>query len=194
MRLRFVASLAVCFPLMLSAQQKPSAAAPTAPNGVARTFLSFGPPYGGWLLMAFDSIPASQYGFRPTPAQQSVGHIAQHLEDANYQLCSTFGDQKHVMSARDSLADTIKAQWPKDTLITRLRRSLEFCRSAIEKLSDASLADELTISTPRGPQTVLRARYLILLVTDLAEHYSQLSSYMRLIGLVPPSALMRPKK
>ena len=71
---------------------------------------------------------------------------------------------------------------------------MEFCRSAIEKLSDASLADELTISTPRGPQTVLRARYLILLVTDLAEHYSQLSSYMRLIGLVPPSALMRPKE
>ena len=143
--------------------------------------------------MAFDSIPGSQYGFRPTPVQQSVGHIAQHLENANYQLCSTFGDRKHIMSGRDSLADTVKAQWPKDTLITRLRASLEFCRAAIERLSDASLADELTVDTPRGPQTVLRARYLILLVTDLAEHYSQLSSYMRLIGLVPPSALMRAK-
>jgi hypothetical protein len=31
------------------------------------------------------------------------------------------------------------------------------------------------------------------LVTDLAEHYSQVSSYMRLMGLVPPSALPRPK-
>ena len=193
MRMRYVATLAVCFPLMLSAQQKPAAVEPQAPNGVARTFLSFGPPYGGWLLMAIDSIPASQYGFRPTPMQQSIGHIAQHLENANYPLCSTFGEQKHVMSARDSLADTIKARWPKDTLITRLRTSLEFCRAAIERLSDASLADELTVDTPRGPQTVRRARYLILLVTDLAEHYSQLSGYMRLIGLVPPSALMRAK-
>ena len=194
MRRRLVAFIALCFPLTLSAQQKPRAAESQAPNGVAQTFLSFGPPYGGWLLMAFDSIPASQYGFRPTPVQQSVGFIAQHLEDANYQLCSLFGEQKHVMATKDSLADTIKAQWPKDTLISRLRASLIFCRAAIEKLTDAKLADELTISTSSGPQTVLRARYLILLVTDLAEHYSQLSSYMRLLGLIPPSALLRPKQ
>lgn len=29
--------------------------------------------------------------------------------------------------------------------------------------------------------------------TDLAEHYSQISSYMRLLGMVPPSALPRTK-
>jgi uncharacterized damage-inducible protein DinB len=192
---RLVAFIAVCFPLTVGAQQQqPSTAESPAPNGVARTFLSFGPPYGGWLLMAFDSIPASQYGFRPTPVQQSVGYIAQHLEHANYGLCTTFGAQQHIMTAKDSLADTIKAQWPKDTLISRVRASLVFCRDAIEKLTDAHLADELTVDTPSGPQTVLRARYLILLVTDLAEHYSQLSSYMRLLGLVPPSALPRPTR
>jgi uncharacterized damage-inducible protein DinB len=69
-----------------------------------------------------------------------------------------------------------------------------FCRAAIEKLTDAQLADELTISTPSGSQTVLRARYLILLVTDLAEHYAQLASYMRILGMVPPSALPRPQR
>ena len=191
---RILASVALCCPLALSAQQLPPAAPTQAPSGVARTFLSFGPPYGGYLLMAFDSIPASQYGFRPTPVQQSIGFIAQHLEHANYGLCSQFGALKPVMSARDSLADTIKAQWPKDTLIARVRASLVFCRDAIERLSDAQLADEIIISTPSGPQTVLRVRYLILLVTDLAEHYSQLSSYMRLLGLVPPSALLRPTR
>jgi uncharacterized damage-inducible protein DinB len=191
---RLVIPIALCFPLLLGAQGKPSAGTTKPANGVAQTFLSFGQPYGGWLLMAFDSIPATQYGFRPTPAQQSIGYIAQHLEGANYGLCSLFGDEKHVKSVKDSLADTIKAQWPKDTLIARVRASLVFCRTAIEKLSDAQLADELTVSTPTGPQTVLRARYLILLVTDLAEHYSQLASYMRLIGMVPPSALPRPKR
>lgn len=38
-------------------------------------------------------------------------------------------------------------------------------------------------------QPVTRVRYLILLVTDLAEHYAQLAAYMRLLGLIPPSAL-----
>lgn len=190
MRRRFLAVIPLIIPMLLGAQQQ----LPSAPNGVARTFLSFGPPYGGWLLLAFDSIPASQYGFRPTAAQQSIGYIAQHLESANYALCSRFGRQRHVMSAKDSLADTIKAQWPKDTLIARVRASLVFCRDEIEQLTDAQLADEFTISTPSGPQTVLRVRDLMLLITDLAEHYSQLSSYMRLLGLVPPSAQARPRQ
>ena len=160
---------------MLAAQQ-PSRAAAARPNGVAQTFLSFGPPYGGWLLMALDSIPASSYGFRPTLAQQSIGHVAQHLETANYSLCSTFGPARHASSAKDSLADTIKARWPKDTLIARVRASLLFCAAAIGTLSDAQLSDTFTVDTPSGPQTVLRARYLMLLITDLAEHYSPLSS------------------
>ncbi len=135
-----------------------------------------------------------RYGFRPTPVQQSVGYIAQHLENANYGLCSLFGATKHVMSAKDSLADTVKALWPKDTLVARVRASLVFCGTAIQGLSDASPADTLMDDTPSGPIAVLRTRYLLLLVTDLAEHYSQISNYMRLLGLVPPSALSPPKR
>lgn len=181
----------LCLPFTARAQQ-PTTTAAGQPNGVARTFLSFGTPFGGWILMALDSIPASQYGFRPTPVQQSIGFIAQHLETANNELCSTFGAVKHVATSKDSLTDTIKAHWPKDTLIARVRASLLFCASAVQSLSDAQLADEFTVSTPSGPQTVLRARYLMLLITDLAEHYAQLSGYMRILGMVPPSALPRP--
>jgi hypothetical protein len=177
----------------LDAQQA-RAAETTPANGVAQTFRSFGQPYGGWLLMAFDSIPASRYGFRPTPIQQSVGYIAQHLENANYVLCSLFGTVAHVPTAKDSLADTLKALWPKDTLIARVRASLVFCGDAIGRLSDASLADTLLAGPPGAQQPVLRVRYLILLVTDLAEHYSQIAGYMRLMGLVPPSALPPPKR
>ena len=144
--------------------------------------------------MALDSIPASKYAFSPTPIQQSIGFIAQHLETANYGLCSTFGAVKHARSAKDALRSEVKATWPKDTLIARVRASLVFCATAVQGLSDAQLADTMTANTPAGPQTVLRARYLILLVTDLAEHYAQLSGYMRILGLVPPSALPRPQR
>lgn len=181
----------LCLPVVLPAQQ---ARRSDAPNGVARMFLSFGQPYGGWLLQALDSIQQSRYDFRPTPVQQSVGHIAQHLESSNYELCSRFGAQPHIMTAKDSLADTVKARWPKDTLINRVRASLVFCRAAIQQLTDAQLADTLMAATPSGPQPVLRARYLMLLITDLAEHYGQLAGYMRILGLVPPSALPRPSR
>jgi len=176
-------------PVSLGAQVRSSTANQPASNGVAQTFRGFGRPYGAWLIAAFDSIPAEKYSFSPTPVQQSVGYIAQHLEDANYQLCSLFGDAKHVRTAKDSLADTVKARWPKDTLVARLRASLVFCGDAIAKLTDARLADTLQAGPPGATQPVMRVRYLILLVTDLAEHYAQLAAYMRIMGMVPPSAL-----
>ena len=186
MRARFLL-VAAFIPLQLEGQQV-SAGQP-ATNRVAQTFKAFGRPYGPWLLAGFDSIPASRYDYRPTPVQQSVGYIAQHLEDANYQLCERFGKTVRVVTAKDSLADTVKARWPKDTLIARLRSSLVFCAEAIDRLTDASLGDTLMAGPAGSQQPVTRARYLILLVTDLAEHYAQLAAYMRLLGLVPPSAL-----
>lgn len=192
-RLPLLTVIALVCPFALSFEagaQQPTPTPATQPREVAQTFRAFGRPYGAWLLVALDSIPASRYDFRPTPKQQSVGYIAQHLESANYELCSIFGEAKHVRSGKDSLADTVKAQWPKDTLIARVRASLVFCGAAIEKLTDARLADVLTVRSPSGPRTDPRVRYLILLVTDLAEHYSQLSNYMRILGLLPPSALL----
>jgi uncharacterized damage-inducible protein DinB len=188
---RLCVLIAMCvLPVSLKAQNTP---APLPPNAVAQAFRGFGRPYGTWLLMAFDSIPANQYAFKPTPIQQSIGYIAQHLENANYQLCSRFGDAPRKMTAKDSLADTVKARWPKDTLTARLRESFVFCNNAITKLTDASIDDPFVIGqgTPRQT-TVPRARDLILFVTDLAEHYSQIATYMRILGMVPPSALPQP--
>jgi hypothetical protein len=102
-------------------------------------FSNFEDIFGGRLIAAFDSIPAAKYNYRPTPSQQTIGYIAQHLEGANYGLCERLGELKHTWSAKDSLPDSVSN--------------------------------------------------LLAFETDLAEHYSQLSTYMRLLNMVPPSAL-----
>jgi uncharacterized damage-inducible protein DinB len=177
-------------PIVLHAQH--AAAAPSGPaaNPITQAFRGFG-YYGSWLLAAFDSIPADKYDFKPTPVQQSVGYIAQHLEDANYQLCARFSGQRRPQLPGDSVADTVKARWPKDTLVRRLRASFAYCAAAAEHVTDANLADETPVGPPGSGRTTTRARDLILFVTDLADHYSQIANYMRLLGLVPPSALSR---
>jgi len=191
MRPRRLLGIAILIvPAALSAQQRSATSEQTTANPITRTFHGFG-FYGSWLLDAFDSIPASKYDFKPTPVQQSVGYIAQHLEDANYGLCTIIGGAPPTLTARDTLVDTVKAKWPKDTLVARLRKSLVFCDSVMARVTDASLADTLTVGPPGSRRTAPRVRWVILLVTDLAEHYSQLASYMRLLGLVPPSALPR---
>jgi uncharacterized damage-inducible protein DinB len=164
--------LQLSLPATLAAQ---SPSSHTADGGVMFSFQNFADIFGGRLIAAFDSIPAAKYDYRPTAPQQTVGYIAQHLEDANYSLCERFGDLKHKSTAKDSLADTVKARWPKDTLVARLEASLGFCDSALARVP--------SVDTPG------RASLLLAFETDLAEHYSQISSYMRLLGMVPPSAL-----
>ena len=172
MRARVLLLVALGLPTALTAQ----AAAPRdSADGVMLTFERFADIFGSRLVAAFDSIPATRYDYRPTPSQQTVGYIAQHLEDANYSLCERLGEQKWRRTAKDSLADTVKARWPKDTLVARLRTSLRFCDAAME-------------GVPRVESAAL-ASTLLAFETDLAEHYSQLATYMRLLGMVPPSAL-----
>ena len=162
----------LAFPSSLLAQ---SQAVDAPRDGVMSAFESFTAIFGSRLRTAFDSIPASRYDYRPTPPQQTIGYIAQHLEDANYSLCERMGDLTHPRTAKDSLADTVKARWPKDTLVARLAASFRFCDSAMARVP--------TLNTEG------RARTLLAFETDLAEHYAQLAGYMRQLGMVPPSAL-----
>jgi uncharacterized damage-inducible protein DinB len=182
----FVATaIALLLPLVVDAQQpRPRA------NPITESFKGFS-YFGSWLLAAFDSIPASKYDYKPTPVQQSVGYIAQHLEDANYQLCKRFSGLSRPMTAKDSLADTIKAKWPKDSLVARLRTSFLFCRDAMDRVEDARLGEEYAVGPAGSGRTTTRARDIVLFITDLADHYSQIANYMRLMGMIPPSALPR---
>jgi hypothetical protein len=144
-------------------------------DGVMITFARFADIFGGRLVTAFEAIPAAKYDYRPTPVQQTIGYIAQHVEAANYGLCSRFANMQHPLTAKDSLADSVKARWPKDTLVARLDASLRFCDTAIQRAGPLNTAATTSV--------------LLAFETDLAELYSQLSNYMRLLGLVPPSAL-----
>ena len=187
--IRLLTAAALALPIAVSAQNPSSAAPQPSPNPVTASFKAFHTRYATWLTAAFDSIPASKYSYKPTPAQLSIGFIAQHLEDANYQLCALMNGERRQLTARDSLADTVKAQWPKDTLTTRLKASFAYCDAALGKVEDSKLADPMPAGPPGSGRTVPRARYLIVYVTDLVDHYSQLANYMRLNGMLPPSAL-----
>lgn len=184
---RFVLGItALLVPLSMRAQMPAAAAGDTS---TVLAFRFFAKHYGDWLVAAFDSIPASKYSFSPTPAQQTIAHIAHHVEDANYGLCGRLGTMTHDETAKDGLPDSVKDRWPKDTLVARLRESLAFCDSAMSKLDDAKLEQQVAFGTPSANLRELPSRALLGLVADLAEHYSQVASYMRAMGMIPSSAL-----
>lgn len=189
---RLAVLLALALPMRLAAQQ--AAGAPPPDNPITAAFRGRIATLHRNLPQAFDSIPANLFGYKPTPAQQTVGYVAQHLVNDNYLFCNAFGDMKATRPDKDaSTPDSVKATWPKDTLVARLKESVAFCQQALTQLDDAKLADQVSLTFGRNTRTVTRAAMVLGHALDLADHYSQIANYMRLNGILPPTALPRPR-
>lgn len=184
-------SLSLVLPLALEAQ------APAGPpkDPITAAFRARTTAARRNLAQAFDSIPASKFSYKPTPAQLTVGYIAAHLASDNHFFCNTFGDMKADIPAADvSTPDSVKATWPKETLVSKLKASIAFCDAAMGQLDDTKLGEMVTITNAGQSRQVSRANMVLGHALDLADHYSQIANYMRLNGMLPPTALPRPAR
>jgi hypothetical protein len=191
MKTSHAAILTLALPLSLAAQQ-PSPGQPAA-NPVTTAFRTRTIGLQRNIAQAFDSIPESKFGYKPTPAQLTIGFIAQHVASDNYLFCNAFGDMKANLPEKDtSTPDSVKAKWPKDTLVTKLKASFKFCEDAFAQLDDSKLGDQVTLTFGGNSRQVARVNMVLGHALDVADHYSQLANYMRLNNILPPSALPRP--
>ena len=195
MKIMYSAFAAILLPVSLTAQTPPAAAPATPPaNPVTTVFRGRTMALQRNLAQAFDSIPASKFNYKPTPAQLTIGYVAQHLVSDNYLFCNAFGDMKATRAVADTAtADSVKAKWPKDSLVAQLKASFTFCENAFAQLDDSKLGDQVTMTFSNGnTRTVTRAGMVLGHALDMADHYSQIANYMRLNNLIPPTALPRP--
>jgi uncharacterized damage-inducible protein DinB len=130
------------------------------------------------LIAAAEDIPAAKYTYKPTPAQMSVADIQVHLAQGNDYLCGGIAGMKAPTRTE------VKATAPKADLVARLKETFEFCNSALKSLDDSKLAEQVDFFG--GKRT--RASVMTLTTADWADHYSQIANYMRLNGMLPPTA------
>ena len=185
MRLSRAVLALVAVPFALGAQQPPA-------NPITTVMRQRTMTYQQRLAQAFDSIPEKIFGYKPTPAQLTIGYIAQHLADDNYFFCNQFGAMKATRAGKDTAtADSVKATWPKADLVAKLKESFDFCEKAFAQIDDAKLADQITMTFGGQSRNAPRAQMVLGHVIDMADHYSQLANYMRLNNMIPPTALPR---
>jgi hypothetical protein len=81
--------------------------------------------------------------------------------------------------------------WPKAELVSKLKASFAFCDQAIEQVTDGTLADAVSFTYGGAERHVTHGYMVLGHALDLADHYSQIANYMRLNGMLPPSALKK---
>jgi uncharacterized damage-inducible protein DinB len=131
------------------------------------------------MVAAVEEMPADKFSFRPTPAQMTFGHLVMHMAGSNNFLCSKISGNPAPPDEKLSETD------PKEKLVSALKASFDYCAQSLAKVDDSNLGEQLAFF---GGRTISRAGAMFALTNDFADHYSAAAMYLRLNGLLPPTA------
>jgi DinB superfamily len=189
-RIGMVAGMAVTVLLAAGAAKGQQAAPADAPKmdmtpvaNPVSTFVKAGVArYQKNMVAAAEAMPAEKYSFKPTADMSSFGHLAMHIAQSNNTLCSKISGQA-APDVKISESD------PKDKLVAAIKDSFAFCTTALANVDDSKLGEQFAFF---GGRPISRGGALVALAGSWTDHYATQAMYLRLNGVLPPSA--QPKK
>lgn len=133
-------------------------------------------------LGAISAMPADKFNYKPTPDQMTFGHLVVHIIGFNNSICAK------AAAVPEPKVEEAKETDAKDKLLAAATASYDFCGEALGKMDDSKLGDTIDLFGRQGP----RAMAALITASGWADHYSTAAMYLRLNGILPPSA--QPKK
>jgi hypothetical protein len=130
-------------------------------------------------IAAVEAMPADKFSFKPSADQMTFGHLAAHMIEANYGLCSG------AASVPAPKVEEVKDTDTKDKLVAALKTSFDFCAGALAKMDDSKLGE---MTSGPGGQQLSRARFALGIASNWADHYAEAAMYLRQNGILPPTA------
>lgn len=156
-----------------------SVAAQQAKNPVSGVLKEILPRQQKNIVAAVETMPAEKFSYKPTPEQMTFGHLVVHIVESNNYLCAKAGDTAAPK------VEEVKESDGKEKLVTALKASFDFCSTALAKTDDSKLGDTIEVF---GGRQAPRAFAFIALASGWADHYGAAAMYLRLNGLLPPTA------
>ena len=128
------------------------------------------------LIAAAERMPSDKYGFQPTPQQMTFAHLMTHIVESNRYMCSSLAGEP--LPKGSDVTDTDR----KDVIVADVKASFDYCIRVLAKVDDSRLVEDVPLFKRS------RADLMMFLVADHADHYATAAIYLRLNGLVPPTA------
>ena len=127
------------------------------------------------VLEAAEKMPEAGYAFQPTNGERNFGGWVAHIADTQMMYCSVAAGQPKQLNAG--------AMMKKADLLAVLKTSFDICEAVYAGTTEAN-AGRITPNF-RGPRPRISVLYANISHTN--ECYGNMSVYLRLNGIVPPS-------
>jgi hypothetical protein len=154
------------------------AQAPQGPSGPAAEVQAAYKRLKPNVIKAAEKMPEAEYQFRPTPDIRTYARIVNHVTEAQQHTCSALNGT--AFDAKTVPSDTAD----KATIVAALKASFDACDTAYGALTDANIAEAESV----GQRKRSRIGMAWGNVSHDNEQYAELSTYLRLKGIVPPTA------
>ncbi len=109
----------------------------------------------------------------------TFGHLVAHMIESNNLFCSK------AAAVPAPKVEEAKESDSKDKLVSALKASFDFCSDARSKMDDSKLGE---ITELFGGKQLSRAFVSMILASSWADHYAETAMYLRLNGVLPPTA------
>jgi hypothetical protein len=183
-RILAVAFVVFCAALAFAQTATPAAKAPeSTKDPVATSLRLLVQRSQGNTVGAIEAMPADKFSYKPTADQMTFAHLVVHIIGFNNSFCSKAAD---VPAPK---VDEPKETDSKDQLVAAVKASYGFCNDALAKMDDSKLGDSIDLF---GGRQAPRAMAALILASGWSDHYASAAMYLRLNGVLPPSA--QPKK
>jgi uncharacterized damage-inducible protein DinB len=119
-----------------------------------------------WVMKSAEMVPADKYTYKPTDGVRSFGQLVAHITDSYNYFCA------HAVGKQIKWEDAVvaeKGSTDKDTLLPKLKEAVGRCTAAYDAKNSQF-----------GP--------LFANVGHTSLHYGNIITYMRMMGLKPPSS------
>jgi uncharacterized damage-inducible protein DinB len=132
----------------------------------------------GVVIAAAEKMPEENYSFKPAPDVRTFGQLVGHLADSQYYFCSSVAGETKPPGGVE------KTKTSKAELVAALKDAVAFCSKTYAGMTDAK-GSEMTkmMNFDFAKLTVLSAN-----TAHDYEHYGNMSTYMRIKGIVPPTS------
>jgi uncharacterized damage-inducible protein DinB len=156
--------LAVVSCLLLSAASSFAQTAPDKTPDVSTEMRNGFNEVNDWVMKAADMVPADKYSYRPVDTVRTFGQLIAHITDSYNYFCA------HGVGNKVEWTTPIeKGATDKDTLLPKLKEAVGKCNAAYSS-GNAQL------------------RPLFTNIGHTSLHYGNIITYMRMMGLKPPSS------
>jgi hypothetical protein len=130
-------------------------------------------------VAAIEAMPADKFDYKPSGDQRTFGQLVDHMVETNYLLCGK------AAAVPAGTVEGTKDTDSKDKRVTAVKASFDFCSEALAKMDDSKLTET---TEGFGGKQVTRAWISLVLAGTWADHYAEAAMYLRLNGVLPPTA------